>query len=80
MSPRADEVTPRDRQFRRGAWATSIIVVGLLLFTWPFVRTPPLGIGSSYAHLLGSWAVIVLGLALLARALGRRNRPRGDRA
>lgn len=80
MSPRADEVTPRERQFRRGAWAIFIIVIGLLLFTWPFVRTPPLGIGSSYAHLLGSWTVIVVGLALLARALRRKARPRGDRA
>jgi hypothetical protein len=80
MAPRADLGSPRERAFRRGAWATSIVVGGLLLFTWPFLRTPLLGIGLSYAHLLGAWAVIVGALALMARALGRDVRARGDRA
>jgi hypothetical protein len=51
-----------------------------MLFAWPFLRTPPLGIGPSYAHLLGAWALIVGGLALLARALRPDATARGDRA
>jgi hypothetical protein len=79
MIKREDDSTPRERQFRRGAWAISIAVLGVLLFTWPFVRTPLLAIGPSYAHLLGAWAVIVLALAALSRALGGGRRARGDR-
>jgi hypothetical protein len=78
--PRSPEgATPRERNVRRGAWAASIVALGVLLFTWPFVRTPPLGIGASYAHLLGAWAAIVVALASLSRALGRA-RARGRRA
>jgi hypothetical protein len=80
MARRPDDVSARDRQLRRGAWATSIVVVGLLLFTWPFLRVPLLGIGRSYAHLIGSWAVVVAALALLARALARRGSSGDDRA
>jgi hypothetical protein len=80
MYRRADDATPRERKFRRGAWAVSLAALGLLLFTWPFVRTPPLGIGPSYAHVLGAWAAVVLALALLSRTLGRRGRARGPRA
>jgi hypothetical protein len=53
------------------AWAAALVVIGLLLFTWPFVRTPPLGLLHSYLHLLGSWAIVVAGAALTARAIGR---------
>ncbi len=79
MSRSPDHAARRERHFRRGAWAASIVVLGVLLFTWPFVRTPPLGIGASYAHLLGAWAVIVIALGLLSRAIGR-TRSRGRRA
>ena len=51
-----------------------------MLFAWPFVRTPLLGIGPSYAHLLGAWALIVGALALLARALRPDATARGGRA
>jgi hypothetical protein len=54
------------------------VALGLLLFTWPFVRTPPLPLGHAYAHLLGSWLLVVAALLALARALrapaGRRGR------
>lgn len=60
-----------DRARGRGVAAISLATFGLLLFTWPFVRTPPLGLGASYLHLLVAWALVVAGLALLARALGR---------
>lgn len=80
MSRRADEVPPRDRQPWRGAWAASIVVGGLLLLTWPFVRTPLLGLGGSYAHLLGAWAAVIVALAVLSRALDGSGKARGDRA
>lgn len=80
MPGRADELSPRERQQRWGAWAASIGLGGVALFTWPFLRTPRLAIGPSYAHLLGAWAAIVVALALLSRSLGRGVRTRGDRA
>lgn len=80
MPRQADDVTPRDRQLRRGAWAASIVIVGLLLFSWPFLRTPPLGLGASYAHLLGAWVVVIVALGLLSRAIARSGGARGDRA
>jgi hypothetical protein len=78
MSRRPVDSTRREGHVRQTAWAASIAVLGLLLFTWPFVRTPPLDIGASYAHLLGAWAAIVVALASLSRAIGRA-RSRGDR-
>ena len=65
---RADE-RPGVRWRRQRAWAAAVLCGGSLLFAWPFVRTPPLSIGASYAHLLGSWAVVIVGLALMARSL-----------
>jgi hypothetical protein len=62
---------PQRAPRHREPWAASIAVLGLLLFVWPFLRTPLLGLGASYAHLLGSWAVVVIALALLSRAIGR---------
>jgi hypothetical protein len=53
------------------AWGTALVVLGILLFTWPFVRTPPLGLLGSYFHLLGAWAAMVVAIAATARALGR---------
>jgi uncharacterized membrane protein HdeD (DUF308 family) len=61
------------------AWAVSILAVGLLLFTWPFVRTPALPIGPSYLHLLGAWLIVIGALAAMARALSARLRGRGGR-
>lgn len=77
MTPSEDPVRKLDRRRRHGAWAVILAVVGLLLFTWPFVRSPPLDIGRSYAHLLGAWASVVVALALLGRAV-RRDGPAGD--
>ena len=75
-SPEADHPTAPRRA--RGAAAAALALGGLLLFLWPFVRTPSLGIGASYLHLVVSWALVVGGLALLGRALGRSPGP-GDR-
>ena len=55
---------------RQRAFASALLVVGLLLFTWPFVRVPPLHVVPAFLHLLGAWAIVVAGLALLARAVG----------
>ncbi len=79
MSASPEEAAFRERHLRRSAWAAFIGVLGLLLFTWPFVRTPPLGIGASYAHLLGAWAAIVFALGSLSRAIARA-RSRGEDA
>jgi prolipoprotein diacylglyceryltransferase len=68
-------MTERDRPGPRlsgRAFGTAVVVGGLLLFCWPFVRTPPLGLGGSYLHLLGSWLAVIVVIALTARAL-RRN-------
>ena len=75
-----EEAPSPERRRRLRAWAASIVVLGLMLFAWPFLRTPLLGIGPSYAHLLGAWALIVAGLALLARALRPDASARGGRA
>jgi hypothetical protein len=80
MSRQPEEVSVPERRSRRAAWAWSIFTVGLLLFIWPFLRTPLLAIGPSYGHLLGAWAAIVVALALLSRAIGRDRRDGGDRA
>lgn len=53
------------------AWAVAIFALGLLLVSWPFVRTPPLSLGGTTAHLLGAWLVIVVALGAMARALRR---------
>jgi hypothetical protein len=79
VSP-GEELAPPDRRRRLQPWAASIVALGLLLLAWPFLRTPLLGIGLSYAHLLGAWALIIGALALLARAIGRGLPARGDRA
>jgi hypothetical protein len=66
--PRDDEGSTARWEPQR-AWALSILAGGLLLFTWPFVRTPFLALGSSYAHLLGAWVVVIAALAGMARTL-----------
>jgi hypothetical protein len=53
------------------ACGAALIVGGLLLFCWPFVRSPPLGLLGSYLHLLGAWAAVIALTALAARALAR---------
>ncbi len=75
---RGAEDRPGVRWRRQRAWAASILVGGLLLFAWPFVRTPPLSLGLSYAHLLASWAVVIAALATMARSLARRGRGGDD--
>lgn len=68
---------PQVRVERERAWAATIFFLGLLLFVWPFVRTPALPIALSYAHLLGSWLLAVVALHAMARLLGRGRRRGG---
>lgn len=77
---RGDSAAGPTRPARGSEAAASIIVVGLLLFTWPLLRTPLLAIGLSYVHLLAAWAIVVAALYGLSRRLGGRERTRGDRA
>lgn len=68
---------PQLRWRRQRGWGAAILVAGLVLFVWPFVRTPPLSIGLSYAHLLASWLLVVAGLLAMARALAPGRGGRG---
>lgn len=74
---RPAEILP-PRLHGRRAWAASIFGLGLLLFTWPFVRTPPLAIAGAYLHLLGAWVAVIAALYALSRALGRADAGRGQ--
>jgi hypothetical protein len=56
---------------RQRAFAAALLFAGLLLFTWPFVRVPPLHVVPAFLHLIGAWALVIAGLGLLARAVGR---------
>ncbi len=68
------------RSHERGVLALSISVAGLLLFTWPFIATPPLEIASAFVHLLGAWVALLAALFALSRFLERADpgRGRGD--
>lgn len=68
---------PHVRWDRQRAFAAPLCAAGLLLFVWPFVRTPPPSLGSSYAYLLGAWLLVLAGLHAMARSLGRERRRRG---
>lgn len=64
---------------RRGAVAVALAVLAALLFTWPFVRQPRFHLVPAYVHLMVAWALVIAGLAILARALRRRPRAAGRR-
>jgi hypothetical protein len=53
------------------ACCAALVVGGLLVFCWPFVRSPPLSLLGSYLHLLGAWAAVIVHTALATRLLGR---------
>ncbi len=70
--------------FRRPAFQWVLFLLGLVLFYWPFLAygdqwPQPL----AYYYLLAAWALMVLLLYLLSRALGPRlprDRPPGQAA
>jgi hypothetical protein len=63
---------------RQRAFAAGFLVAGLLLFTWPFVRVPPLPLAPAFLHLLGAWVLVVAGLAATSRALRRAGNGRDE--
>jgi hypothetical protein len=71
MARRDPAPSAAPRPSRRRAFAAWVLVTGLLLFTWPFVRVPRFHVVPAWLHLLGAWALVVAALAALARALGR---------
>lgn len=70
------DAAPRGRPSRHRALALVVLVGGALLFTWPFVRMPRFHVVPAYLHLVGSWVLVVVALAILARALRPRGAPR----
>jgi hypothetical protein len=64
----------RDPALAGRASSGALVVLGFLVFSWPFVRTPPLGLLGSYLHVLGAWLLVIAVAAATARALGRVRR------
>jgi hypothetical protein len=67
---------PSEASSRQRVFAVGLLMVGLLLFTWPFVRSPRFHIVPAFLHLLGAWAVVIAALGLLSRALAASTRGR----
>jgi cytochrome bd-type quinol oxidase subunit 2 len=65
------------RVLRQRAFAAGFLVAGVLVFTWPFVRSPKLDLVPAYAHLAVAWLLVVIGLVAMARALARGERAAG---
>lgn len=70
------ELRAPDPSSRHRAFAAGLLVIGLLLFTWPFVRAPALQLVPAYLHLLGSWALVIAAIFVMARALRPATRGR----
>ena len=51
------------------AFAAGFLVAGVLVFAWPFVRAPRLPLVPAFVHLVVAWALMVIGLAAMSRAL-----------
>jgi hypothetical protein len=56
----------------------ALAALGLLVLSWPFVRSPPLEIAAAFAHFFAWWALLVAALGLGSWALRRAGRT-GDR-
>jgi hypothetical protein len=54
---------------RDRAFAVAFLAGATALLTWPFLRVPPLPLVGAFLHLLGAWALLLLGLWRMARAL-----------
>jgi hypothetical protein len=67
-----DDRRRNDRWLRQRAVALGVLAGFLLVFTWPFVRSPPLTLGASYVHLLAAWAVAIVALVAMSRSFGGR--------
>lgn len=68
------------RVLRQRAFAAWFLVVGVLVFAWPFVRVPRFHLVPAFVHLVVAWALVLIGLAAMSRALRRAEREPGDEA
>lgn len=59
------------------AFAAGFLVAGVLVLAWPFVRAPRLHLVPAYVHVVVAWALVIVGLAAMSRALTREERERG---
>jgi hypothetical protein len=73
---RLAQSTPGRRLLRRSrrvlrdpGFPPAVGVGALLLFSWPILRVPPPSLLPACVHLFVAWALVILTLALLARAL-----------
>lgn len=59
----------RRSALRDRAFAGFFFLAAAALFTWPFVRVPPLPVVPAFLYLLAAWALVVVGLWRVSRAL-----------
>lgn len=78
MAGTPEDPRRNDRWLRERAIALAIFVASLLVFTWPFVRSPAPPLGASYVDLLVAWTASVVVLGAAARVFGRRPPRRKD--
>ena len=58
------------RLWRHPAVAAGLVVLGLLLFLWPFVREPRPGLGRAWLELMLAWTAAVAALWAVSRRQG----------
>ncbi len=68
------------RTWQQPAFAATLAVIALLVFTWPLVLDPPPTFGEAFAHLFGAWAVVVFAAWRLSSALRVESEGSGDHA
>jgi len=54
---------------RQPSFPRALAIVAVLLFCWPLVRVPRLGLGEAWVHLTVSWAFVIVAILARARAL-----------
>jgi hypothetical protein len=69
MPRRAHLLGPEARASRLRVFAGGLLVTGLLLFTWPFVRVPRFHLVPAYLHILGAFTLVVAALFAMTRAM-----------
>ena len=63
---------------RDRAFAGFFFFAAAALFTWPFVRVPPLPLVPAFLYLIAAWALVVVGLWRVSRALGAGSARAGE--
>jgi membrane associated rhomboid family serine protease len=57
------------RLLRYNAFSALSGLLALLLFCWPWVRVPRLSVSQAYLHFFGVWAILVIVMFFMSRAL-----------